>query len=521
MKKLQSQPEILKMPEIDNPPPDEGQEQNLVHVARGGGIAFIGTAGSRALNYIYSMALIWVLGAETFGQYTLALSVVTFVGLLASIGLPQGVIRYAAIESTSRGKAGVHQVVVTALKVVVPVSLVFMVLMAAGANGLANLVFKKPELTAMTIVLALSIPFMSLQSVFLAATRSMKEMKYTTIVQIIQPLIALLLAFLLVLLGMGAIGTALAFVVSYVAAAVLSLIYYLQTVPRIDRKGPRYPLWEMLKFSIPLSMTEWMHFTNERTEIFFLGFLPSAVGISIYKIAWSLAGLQNLLRLSLEQILAPYSSDLSHRREISQLESLYKTTAKWGFTAALMIFFVYVLFGKEIMGIFDPDLVAGAVILAILAFGQLFNEFTGAGNTVLIMSGRSDLSLLNTVILFVTSVGLDWLLIPRMEVLGAAIAGAVSLFVLNILRVLEVWWTLKIHPFKLSFIKPVIIGAAAAGIVFVFSRYTYSPSLLLDAAAAVGFCLLFGAGILLFRLDDEDKLVIAAMVQKFHRAHQG
>lgn len=136
------------------------------------------------------------------------------------------------------------------------------------------------------------------------------------------------------------------------------------------------------------------------------------------------------------------------------------------------------------------------------------------------MSGRSGLSLLNTIILFVTSAALNWLLIPRLEVLGAAIAGAISLFLLNILRVLEVWWILKIHPFKLSFIKPVIIGSIAAGVIFLVSRFVYSGSLLLDAVAAVIFCLLFGAGIFLFRLDEEDKLVIAAMLKRFRHAHQ-
>lgn len=495
-------------------------DEGLIHVAKGGGIAFIGTAGSRALSYIYSMALIWVLGAEAFGQFTLALAVVTFIGLLASIGFPQGIIRYAAIQMALHGKSGVHQVVLTALKVVIPVSLVLTGVMAAAAGFLAGSVFQKPELKQIIITLTVSIPFMSLQSVFLAATRAMKEMKYTTIAQIVQPLIALLLAFGLAAAGMGTNGASLAFVVSYIVAAALAGMYYLRSIPKPDRKGERFPLAEILKFSIPLSLTEWMQYANERLEIFFLGLLPGAVGISIYKIAWSLAGLETLLRLSLEQILAPYSSDLAHRREITQLEALYKTTAKWGFTAALMIFFVYVLFGRQIMGIFDPNLVNGAGILVILGLGQLFNEFTGAGNTVLIMSGRSGLSLLNTIILFVTSAALNWLLIPRLEVLGAAIAGAISLFLLNILRVLEVWWILKIHPFKLSFIKPVIIGSIAAGVIFLVSRFVYSGSLLLDAVAAVIFCLLFGAGIFLFRLDEEDKLVIAAMLKRFRHAHQ-
>jgi len=208
--------------------------------------------------------------------------------------------------------------------------------------------------------MAISVPFVGLQSTFLAATRSMREMKYTSIVGVVQPLVALVLAFAFHLAGISLLGAVIAYVISFVIGTVLGLIFYLRMIPVEDRIAQPYPVGPMLQFSVPLSMNEWMHYANERTEIFFLGLLPGSVGISIYKIAWSLAGLETLLRLSLEQILAPYSSDLSHRKEISRLSILYKTTAKWGFTVALMVFLVYVVFGREVMGFFDQTLVSGA-----------------------------------------------------------------------------------------------------------------------------------------------------------------
>lgn len=492
------------------------EERGIVDVARGGGISLLGNAGTKAITYFYNFALIWQLGAERFGEFTLAVTIVSFIGLVSNIGLPQGIIRYGAIEMLENGRSGVNQVMKSALKIIIPVCVLSAIALAFGAIGLSTLVFKKPELTPVFQVLAVGIPFVALQSTFLAGTRSMKEMKYTSIVGVIQPLIALVLAIILVALGMDVMGAAIAYNISYVVGSILALTFYLHMIPSKERRGGRYPLRQMIKFSVPLSMTEWMQYANERTEIFFLGLLPGAVGISIYKIAWSLAGLETLLRLSLEQILAPYSSDLTHRREITQLGSLYKITAKWGFTAALMIFLIYVLFGKEIMGFFDPSLVSGAWVLVALGAAQLFNEFTGACNTILIMSGRSWLTLMNTIVTFGVNIAMDWALIPTYGLVGAAIAGATTVVLLNVMRVIEVWVILKIHPWKWSFFKPALAGVITAGGIYLLNRYVMPESLVLDLIAILVFCVAFLWFIKILRLDKDDSLVISAMMHKIN-----
>ncbi|MRR29291.1 hypothetical protein EG834_02910 [bacterium] len=492
----------------------EERSKALVNVAKGGGIALLGTTGSRGLTYIYSIALIWFLGAEKFGQFTLALAVVMFIGLVSSLGFPQGIIRFGAIEAATHGKSGVHQVVLAACKVVIPASLALGLGTVLGASSLSNLIFHKPELTLIMQILGASIPFVAVQSTMMAATRALKEMRWSAIVGIVQPAIALVAAIVLVLLGMGPIGAAIAYVASYICGSILSYYYYLKMIPSEDRTGEPYPISKMLKFSLPLSMTEWMHYANERTEIFFLGLLPGSTGVSLYKIAWSLAGLETMLRLSLEQILAPYSSELSHHRRLNQLGSLYKTTAKWGFTAALMIYLVYMLYSKEIMGIFDPTLASGGGVLLMLGFAQLFNEFTGACNTILIMSGRSDLTLANTIILFGSSIALDWLLIPTYGVIGAGIAGGATVILVNVLRVVEVWWTLRIHPFKLSFIKPLMAGEVTAVIFFVLHTYVFPESLVIDIITAILFFPVFLLFIYLLKLDPTDMVVVSAVRNK-------
>lgn len=490
------------------------QTNNILDVAKGGGVALIGTIATRVLSYLYQFVLIGAMGADSFGKFTLAMAVITFVGLVSSIGMPQGILRFGAIEAQEQGKESVHRVTKTAFQVTIPISLGLMAIMLIGSNFLATEIFKKTELTPVIQLLALTIPLMSLESCLLASTRALNVMKYSTIVGIVQPLTALVLAVPLVASGGGAISAAFAFFISYILGAGLAFYFYRRLIPRPEQKASKQLLIKMAKFSIPLSLTEWMHYANERTEIIFLGMLPGATAISIYRIAWSLAGLETILRLSLEQILAPFSSRMVHRKEIIELGRLYKATTKWGFTFALMIFLIYVLFSRDILNFFDPALVVGAGVLIALSFAQLFNEFTGPCNTILIMSGRSDLTLINMIVIFLLTVGFDWLLIPRYGLLGATIVGSISIILLNIARVVEVWWLLRIHPFKLNFYKPVLAGLFAAGIILAAQYLHWTETLLSALVAICIFCALYLAAIVLFKLDADDLVVLDAIKQK-------
>ena len=488
------------------------EEQNdLLTVAQGGSVALIGTFASRGINYVYSATLIWGMGAENFGLFTLALAIIMFVGLLSNLGLSQGILRYGPIYAKTHGGAGIHRVTLAALRVALPIGLLVTLAILLSADFLASNIFNKPELAFVIRALGLSIPFMTLQSSLLAGTRSLKVIKYSVYVWFFQPSAALLLAIPLLVFGYGMPAVALSYVASYILGASLALYFYLGLIPHTRKTQERFPLGQMVKFSLPLSMTQWMHYLNERTEVFFLGLLPGAIDIGIYNIAWRIAGLETVFHLSLDQILAPISSDLSHRQALNQLDVLYKTTTKWAFTGALLLFLIFSTFSKTIMNFFDPAYVAGAGVLVALSFAQLINAGTGSCNTILIMSGYSNLSLLNTIVLLVVSIVLDWLLIPSHGLAGAAVAGAVAIILVNIMRVLEVWLTLKIQPFRWSFIKPIMAGLFGFAIIYILRTFVYSGGLFLDMLYALLFSVIYMVLIYLLKLDAEDEIVLRAV----------
>lgn len=502
---------VHQAPALGRFPGTDQKERDLLTVARGGSLAFAGGVTTRGINYIYSAALVWGLGAGNFGLFTLALAITGFIAVIADVGMGQGIVRFGAIGAQARGRVGVHHATMAALRVVLPVGLLVALALLWSTDLLAESVFRKPQLAPLIAALALSVPFRSLAVVLTAATRAVKIMRCTVVVLAVQALAALLLAIPLLAFNMGLQAVAISYVVSSILAAGLALYYYVTLIYSKEKAQEKFPLGQMVRFSLPLSLSSWTHFANERTEVFFLGLLPSAVDIGIYNIAWRLAGLETIFLESLDQILAPFASDLTHRRALEQLEALYKTTAKWGFTGALAFFLVFALFSERIMLVFDPAFLAGSSVLVALGFAQLLNACTGPCGTVLIMSGHSGISLVNTIALFGISVGLDWLLIPPYGLSGAALAGLLAVVTINLLRVGEVWWLLRIHPFKWSFVKPIVAALSSVALVIGLRSVFQAEGLVMDLAYALLLIVAYMACIYLLKLDAEDALVINAV----------
>jgi O-antigen/teichoic acid export membrane protein len=209
------------------------------------------------------------------------------------------------------------------------------------------------------------------------------------------------------------------------------------------------------------------------------------------------------------RIAMPMVADLHSRGKIDQLERMYQTMTKWGMIFNLPVFFSMAIFARPLLSIFGPDFVAGASSLIILAFAVLFDVSTGVCGTIVTMTGHSKLSLANSVISLVVSVGLHLLLIPRWGLVGAAVASVFCAVLINVLRLVEVYLLFKIQPYNRSILKPLFAALAAAAVAFMANQWLgILPSILQLIIGAALLCAVYAGIIVLLKLDDEDRLIL-------------
>jgi O-antigen/teichoic acid export membrane protein len=174
------------------------------------------------------------------------------------------------------------------------------------------------------------------------------------------------------------------------------------------------------------------------------------------------------------------------------------------------------VFARDLLHLFGRGFAGGASALAVLALGQLVNVGTGTVTGLLAMIGRARLSVLNSLFFLGLSLVLDFLLIPRWGILGAAIANASALAAVNLLRLVQVHHALGISPYDHRFLRPLGAGLAAVAVAWLL------PLSALDPLPRLGLRALVLGGVYLVSLlalgiEPGDREVARALRQRLRR----
>jgi O-antigen/teichoic acid export membrane protein len=130
-----------------------------------------------------------------------------------------------------------------------------------------------------------------------------------------------------------------------------------------------------------------------------------------------------------------------------------------------------ILFPKPILSLFGKSFEEGATVLVIMDFVSLINVSTGMCGALLEMTGHTRIKLFNSVIKVSLAILLNFLLIPRWGIVGAAIAALAHEVVSDVLPLLQTWYLYKVLPYNRSLIKPLLSGLAMVGVWFGTARF--------------------------------------------------
>ena len=492
-------------------------ESEIGQIARGAGVGLGGNVIYYAVSYLFGILVARQIGAENFGLYTLGVTVVTLASRITVAGLDRGLMRYASISRGEGQGSALRHLSLVALAI----GGVLSVLMALVFWFYPQLVLSllhwtdKEDLLILLPVFAIAIPTMTMTGIAIAGTQAFRTMRYRALVtNIIQPLVKLGVAVLLIFaFGMELMAPVLGFVIAQVIGAFLALFFLARLARTVPKHVESHPGLErkLLSFSAPLLFTNVVAYLNGRTELFVLGIFLAADVVGVFNAAMRLAGLGLIVLTAFNAIFSPVISDLHNRGKMDRLSTLFKLVTRWMLAAALPIFLVQMLFAPQIMSLFGPEFVGGAHALQVLSVGQIINIATGGVGVMLIMSGRSNIAFINSVVTVMVALALDFWLVPRYGLMGAAFAGAVVISLVNLIRLGEVWVLMHVHPFSRPFLKPLVAALPGLAVGLAWRQWLPLDSFayLVLACFAVGGAYLLA--LLMLGLDRGDRVMIEAL----------
>jgi O-antigen/teichoic acid export membrane protein len=224
------------------------------------------------------------------------------------------------------------------------------------------------------------------------------------------------------------------------------------------------------------------------------------------------------------QIFAPTIADLHARKEHELLARLFQSLTKWVLGLTLPLALVVMVFARPLMRIFGHDFESGWPILIIGTAGQLVNCGVGSVGYLLLMSGNEKRLIKVQAAMAALTVLACVIMVPKLGMVGAAAAAALTNVGTNAWNLLEVRKGLGISPYNRSYWHLVFPTAATLAIIVLLKRYAllfHHDWLAVGIALGLAYCAFTSVFLLISGLDADDRLIASALRSRFRGALAG
>jgi O-antigen/teichoic acid export membrane protein len=358
-------------------------------------------------------------------------------------------------------------------------------------------------MTVMLRALALVLPVAALHDLVVAATRGAGSMRPTVVVENIGRIglqsVGVLVAYLA---GGGALALALAWSLPYVLGLAASGWWLHLLVGRSASEEAATP-WvtvarEFWAYTAPRAIARITQTALKRSDIVLVAALASPADAALYTAATRFIVVGQLFVQSVQQALSPHLSSLFARGETAAATSVFQAATLWSVIASWPFYLVLAGFSPALMGVFGDGYGAGSDVVLVLSLTMLLATACGPVDSVLLMAGRSWLSLRNSTTALVVNVTLDLVLIPLDGIRGAAVAWSVAIVVRNLLPLVQVRRHLGMWPITRATVRVGLLASGCFGAVTVVALTT-PLGVVVDASLLCAACLGYLAGVRAWR----------------------
>ncbi|SFK65485.1 Membrane protein involved in the export of O-antigen and teichoic acid [Halogranum rubrum] len=453
----------------------------------GAAIVVIGLLISAVVGFGIRLVVARSLSTTDYGQFALGRSLLLSLGIFTVMGLHDGLGRYLPRTSSANEERGY---IVSAVTMALGVSLTVATVGIIFANQIAMLL-NQPDAATMLRVFLIGLPGLAAVRLAMGGMQG-NERAFPRIFmeQITLPLSQLGLAALTIWLGVEAWLIGLGVSAGYLIAGAFGLGWLLYRTNLADRAiVPELKYRTLLAFSLPLVLSGMMFQVLTRMDIFLLSYFTGDSGlVGTYDVVYPLATQLTLLLTAAGFLTMPVLSRLDNEGDHRTMRETYSLITKWILLVTLPVAGVFIAFPDTIIRYtFGAKYLSGAVALQILALGFVTHTIVGPNGNVLKALGKPRLLLVCTVVTAAINTVLNVLLIPRYQLIGAALATTLSYGVFNFTVSGMLYREARLLPLSR---RTLAVGAVGAG-TFV-GVYLSTKWLAVDGWQAIlTVCLLF------------------------------
>jgi O-antigen/teichoic acid export membrane protein len=454
--------------------------RSLSRLAKASLIIFVGLILSKLFTYAYRIIIARHYGPEIYGLFSLAMMVLGFFISLAGLGFSEGILRFTPIYRAKREEKKINFLLKYSQKTILFSGIVSGLILFFFSEYIAISIFSEPELIIFLKIFSFLIPITLFANIYSSLMQGYEKVSgYSFGYNVLQNItkVLLLLFFILFLVG-PKFAVSLSHFFGIFSLLLFAYLFCRIKLPKIFlkeklKKQKRENIlkqffsysWPLIFLGIIGSLLFWI-------DTFTLGFFKDAAAVGIYNAATPLALLLTFTGGLFLQLFFPLITRELSLRNILVARELSKQVNKWIFLLNLPVFAMLFLFpGAFLNIIWGEEYLAAEIPLRILSVGIFIFSLSSVPNALLSSKGKSKLLLFNTLFIGGVNLALNLLLVPKYELVGAAIATSFSFVLWAILLILEALFFVSIFPFRRKMARVMIALLLAIFPLVYFKRF--------------------------------------------------
>ncbi len=412
---------------------------------RGGAIALGFKFFSVLIGYVFFLILARWLGADGVGVFSTAWTILMIGAVLGKLGFDTSIIKFIA---GSMGKGNSHHVkpIYKSSIIIVTISAI----LVAGclfifAPFISQLFFNSTFYIDIVRLIALTIIPLCILNINAETMKSLKNITGFSIFQ--NGFIYLMTLFILFILSQDSLNKK-SSVFSLSIAIVIILVISIFVLRKNFREKLKYKtnnnpyqfnLKNTLKISLPMLLTNSLFLVMSWMDILMLSYFRTEADVGIYNTSLKISAVITMFLIAINSIALPKFAELYESNKSKSFQRVVKQTTFLNFGLSFPVFLIILIIPNFLLDIFGEEFIAGKTSLIILATGQIFCAFSGSVVHVLNMTGKENASKNILITTAIINFILNYFLVQKLGINGAAISTAISLILLNVLAEIVIY----------------------------------------------------------------------------------
>jgi O-antigen/teichoic acid export membrane protein len=451
-------------------------------------LEFIGRLAAVASGGILMIALARLLTRNGYGLLFLAISILSILSTFTRFGFAKSTSRYLA-EFKEKDPSQIPHVIRFGLLLTSVAIFIVSIFLALGHRTIAHTVGDE-GLAPFLLTGTLFIAFETLVKFARLILQGVEDISSSALVLISNRGLRTVLAIGLVLVGFGALGALMGYIIAAMVTAMLSLTYifneYYQAYGAGDiEKGLKKRIAE---YSLPLVASNAARTIDDRIDILLVGFFLNPIAVAYYTISKQIVSFLQAPISALTFATSPAIRTEVERHNQEKAAAMYEE-------ALSIAFFLYLPAAAGIITLASPILrvtvgekyLDATPVLQVLAIYAVLLAIAFLSGNALDFLGRArDRSIIKGATATTNAV-LNVILIPRMGVIGAAYATIItfSIFALSTVYIAVSELDLQYRALAIDTMKILIVTVVMTVVVYLLSGFI-SGAITLAAVIIVG-----------------------------------